>query len=177
MDWGLLNQPQTLQSQSTTYIDPNCTTAAHSIEPNNNANLDNYNSLVESLSVNPNSLENARLQFDYNISQIFTSNMTINEQKRETNANNPTTSNEKHNDSQPRSIQSDFESIPCIENKDCEYLKLVIGFKRTLVLPDVFFSYDMPVCYCVLCLAGSGTNPLEGWNWRRLFSKTLSIFI
>lgn len=161
MDWGF-------QSPTTTYIDPNCTTTANSIEPNNNANLENYNSLLESLSVNPNSMENARLQFDYNISQIFTSNMTVNEQKRETNANNPTTSNDKHNDSQPRSIQSDFESIPCIENKDCEYLKLVIGFKRTLVLPDVFFTYDIPVCYCVLCLTGSGKNSLEGENWRLL---------
>lgn len=55
--------------------------------------------------------------------------------------------------SQPSSLQCDQESIPSIENKDCEYLKLVMGFKRTLVLPDVFFSYELPICYCPLCVS------------------------
>lgn len=53
---------------------------------------------------------------------------------------------------QPNSLQCDQEII---ENKDCEYLKLVMGFKRTLVLPDVFFSYEMPVCYCPACVSSS----------------------
>lgn len=58
----------------------------------------------------------------------------------------------------PSSLQCDQESIPCIENKDCDYLKLVMGFKRTLVLPDVFFSYEMPVCYCPLCVSSSSSD-------------------
>lgn len=60
------------------------------------------------------------------------------------------------------SMLSDFESIPNIENKDCEYLKLVMAFKRTLVLPDVFFSYDVPVCYCTLCASNGDRNLLKG---------------
>lgn len=58
----------------------------------------------------------------------------------------------------PSSLQCDQESIPSIENKDCEYLKLVMGFKRTLVLPDVFFSYEIPVCYCPLCVSYSSSD-------------------
>lgn len=53
---------------------------------------------------------------------------------------------------------------------DCEYLKLVSGFKRTLVIPDAFFLNVMPLCYCSGCLAGSAngggasTNAtLKGW--------------
>lgn len=33
-------------------------------------------------------------------------------------------------------------------SKPCEYLKLVVGFKRTLMLPDVFFTPDAPQCFC-----------------------------
>lgn len=33
-------------------------------------------------------------------------------------------------------------------SKPCEYLKLVVGFKRTLMLPDVFFTSDAPQCFC-----------------------------
>lgn len=158
INWS--NRPQNFQLPSTTFVDPICIVPSHSNESNNNVSADNYNSLMGSLSVNPNSMENARLQFDYNISQIFTSNMTVNEQTKETNTSTAIT-NDKPNDTQPKSIQSESESIPCIENKDCEYLKLVIGFKRTLVLPDVFFSYDIPVCHCILC-TGIGRCSLEG---------------
>lgn len=59
---------------------------------------------------------------------------------------------------------SESESIPdSIENKDCEFLKLVIGFKRTLVLPDAFFSYDYPSCYCIDCTAGGKIYEVNGW--------------
>lgn len=122
------------------------------------ASADNHNSLVGSLLVNPNSMENARLQHDYNISQMFSSNVTINDPNRESSVVNEA---ERGADLQPRSITSEYESIPSLENKDCEYLKLVMAFKRTLVLPDVFFSYDMAVCYCAACLS-SGRNLLEG---------------
>lgn len=139
--------------------------ATNDNEPNQNAAADNQNSLVGSLSVNPNSMENARyqnsLQFDYNISQIFSPNMTINDPNRENNVQPPSIS-ERLTEPQPRSFTSEYESIPSIENKDCEYLKLVMAFKRTLVLPDVFFSYDMAVCYCTLCLSNNGRNSLEG---------------
>lgn len=54
--------------------------------------------------------------------------------------------------SQQSSLQCDQEIV---ENEDCEYLKMVMGFKRTLVLPDVFFSYEMPVCYCLPCASSS----------------------
>lgn len=178
-NWSLTNRPQNFKTQSSTatttttittttatatatstYSDPNQVVAANSNESNNNSNTDNYNSLVGSLSVNPNSTENARLQFDYNISQIFTSNMTV--QSKESTSTVAVSNAEKPNDSKSKNNQSDFESIPCIENKDCEYLKLVIDFKRTLVLPDVFFSYDIPVCYCISCLANSGRCALGG---------------
>lgn len=66
------------------------------------------------------------------------------------------------NETDSNAMLSDYDSIPNIENKDCEYLKLLIGFKRTLVLPDVFFSYDIPVCYCTLCGSNNGKNLLKG---------------
>lgn len=75
------------------------------------------------------------------------------------------TGQEIDSSSQLSSLQCDQDSIPSIENKDCEYLKLVMGFKRTLVLPDVFFSYEMPVCYCPLCLSSSSSihSCVKGW--------------
>lgn len=61
------------------------------------------------------------------------------------------------------SADTDFDSIVSIENKDCEYLKLVCGFKRTLVLPDAFFVYDSPICYCQKCVSGTRGCILKGW--------------
>lgn len=44
----------------------------------------------------------------------------------------------------------------------CDYLKLVIGFKRTLMLPDVFFTSDPPQCFCEHCIgAATVTTPLK----------------
>lgn len=131
---------------------------------------DNHNSLVGSLLMNPNSMENTRLQHDYNISQMFSSNVLINDP----NNRECTTvcDSERGAEVQPKSITSEYESIPSLENKDCEYLKLVMAFKRTLVLPDVFFSYDMAVCYCTACLS-SGRNLLEG----KIHIETIHIII
>lgn len=65
------------------------------------------------------------------------------------------------NDSTP--IDSlNLDSIPTVENKDCEYLKLVLGFKRTLVLPDVFFAYETPICYCASCVSCARSSILTG---------------
>lgn len=45
----------------------------------------------------------------------------------------------------------------------CDYLKLVMGFKRTLMLPEVFFTSDPPQCFCETCIGASGAavNPLK----------------
>lgn len=166
MNWCPSNRQQNFPL-STLNKDPNFNQnmATNDNEPNQNSGAENQNSLVGSLSVNPNSMENARyqnnLQFDYNISQIFSSNMTINDPNRENNVQ-PSSGTDRAIETQPRSFVSEYESIPSIENKDCEYLKLVMAFKRTLVLPDVFFSYDMAICYCSQCLSNGGRNLLEG---------------
>ncbi|XP_055383561.1 neuralized-like protein 4 isoform X2 [Condylostylus longicornis] len=55
---------------------------------------------------------------------------------------------------------SDFESIPSIEAKDCEYLKVVCGFKRTLVLPDAFFQLKPPICLCQNCYSVGANRSL-----------------
>lgn len=162
-NWCPSNQSTNRQQnsvQSTSYKDPNYNQVATTNENGliQSVSADNHNSLVGSLLVNPNSMENARLQHDYNISQMFSSNVTINDLNRESSIVNEV---ERGAELQPRSITTEYESIPSIENKDCEYLKLVMAFKRTLVLPDVFFSYDMAVCYCAACLS-SGRNLLEG---------------
>lgn len=49
---------------------------------------------------------------------------------------------------------------PAPSAKPCEYLKLVMGFKRTLMLPDVFFTSDAPQCFCG---CGAVNAPLKGW--------------
>lgn len=57
---------------------------------------------------------------------------------------------------------TDFDSIPSVEKKDCKYLKLVLGFKQTLVLPDVFFACDIPICYCSHCMSSTSSSILKG---------------
>lgn len=54
------------------------------------------------------------------------------------------------NESRPNSSQHIDENL-LLTAKDCDYMKLVVDFKRTLVLPDVFFSCEHPVCYCGSC--------------------------
>lgn len=47
-------------------------------------------------------------------------------------------------------------------NEDCEYLKLLIGFKRTLMLPDSYFMPNsLPTCFCESCCKPN--SPLKGW--------------
>lgn len=146
-----LNRPPPF-AQSTLYKDPNYNQITVI-----NDNESNQCSLIGD---NSNSLESTRTQ-QYNTNDAFSTAMTmsINDQNRD--RNNPHSSSTTM---ERVSITSEFESIPSIENKDCEYLKLVMTFKRTLVLPDVFFSYDMAICYCTLCLSNSGRNLLEGRN-------------
>lgn len=55
-----------------------------------------------------------------------------------------------------------FSSLPTISTKDCDYLKLVMGFQRTLVIPDAFFVSDTPICYCRKCVTSESTSVLTG---------------
>lgn len=55
-----------------------------------------------------------------------------------------------------------FSSLPAISTKDCDYLKLVMGFQRTLVIPDAFFVSDTPICYCRKCVTSESTSVLTG---------------
>ncbi|XP_050092092.1 neuralized-like protein 4 [Anopheles aquasalis] len=68
-----------------------------------------------------------------------------------------------------------------LENRDCDYLKLVIGFKRTLTLPEAFFTCDPCRCYCAGCYhlsalaAGSEryAGVLKGWVRFQLNQQTV----
>lgn len=93
-----------------------------------------------------------------NISRNVPTNITSNDYHRENIMTNDTAIDA---DTQSRCTTSEYKAVLNLENNDCEYLKLVMAFKRTLVLPDVFFSYDMAMCYCSSCSA-SGKNLLEG---------------
>uniref|UniRef100_A0A4Y0BHW5 NHR domain-containing protein n=1 Tax=Anopheles funestus TaxID=62324 RepID=A0A4Y0BHW5_ANOFN len=61
---------------------------------------------------------------------------------------------------------------PPVENRDCDYLKLVMSFKRTLMLPDAFFVDEPCACYCTTCqlpVAGAGSpNIVKNWVRFRL---------
>lgn len=166
VNWCPPNRQQPFASQSTSYKDPNYNQVVVMNDNESNQNSgDNQSSLISS---NPNLMENTR---QYNVCEAFSTTMTINDPNKESNSH-ATTASDRGSEAQPKSITSEYESIPSIENKDCEYLKLVMAFKRTLVLPDVFFSYDMAVCYCTLCLSYSGRNLLEG-IYRKIFKSEL----
>lgn len=167
VNWCPPNRPPHF-AQSTSYKDPNQVTVTNDNESNQTAVSasasscaaaavvgDNQNS---SMTSNHNSLENTR---HHSITEGLPTPMNITDENKEANSHISTVS-ERGSDAQPKSITSEYESIPSIENKDCEYLKLVMAFKRTLVLPDVFFSYDLAVCHCILCMSSGGRNLLEG---------------
>uniref|UniRef100_A0A182JQY2 NHR domain-containing protein n=1 Tax=Anopheles christyi TaxID=43041 RepID=A0A182JQY2_9DIPT len=64
-----------------------------------------------------------------------------------------------------------------VENRDCDYLKLVMSFKRTLMLPDAFFVDEPCACYCTGCQlpvsnAGAGSI-LKNWVRFRLNQQTV----
>lgn len=155
-----LNRPPPPFTQST-YKDPNYNqiTIVNDNE-SNQCSSDNHNSFGGD---HLNASQNSRTQYNNSTCDTFSTTLAMNDQNRDRNAHSSTTMEHGNSiDTQPRSMASDFESIPSIENKDCEYLKLVMTFKRTLVLPDVFFSYDLAICHCPLCLSNSGRNLLEG---------------
>lgn len=63
------------------------------------------------------------------------------------------------------SLMSLTPSITAVTTAPCDYLKLVMGFKRTLMLPEVFFTSDAPQCFCEICIgASAAVNPLKNWT-------------
>ncbi|XP_055706492.1 neuralized-like protein 4 isoform X2 [Phlebotomus papatasi] len=58
------------------------------------------------------------------------------------------------------------------DNRDCEYRKMVSEFKKTLVLPDAFFSYDYPTCYCADCAITPLAFVVRGWVRFKLNQET-----
>lgn len=63
------------------------------------------------------------------------------------------------------SLISNASSMAPVTSAPCDYLKLVMGFKRTLMLPEVFFTADAPQCFCETCIGGSASlNPLRNWT-------------
>ncbi|XP_058066807.1 neuralized-like protein 4 [Anopheles bellator] len=70
----------------------------------------------------------------------------------------------------PPSVMLDRPTV--LENRDCDYLKLVIGFKRALMLPEAFFACDPYRCYCPGCyptVVSGGSERYAGVrkNWVR----------
>ncbi|XP_029731807.1 neuralized-like protein 4 [Aedes albopictus] len=68
---------------------------------------------------------------------------------------------------------SSSSMLSVVENKDCDYLKLVMGFKRTLMLPEVFFAGDSFSCFCEGCAPALQNSMVKGWVRFKL-NQTLS---
>lgn len=90
-------------------------------------------------------------------------------QQRVRNLNNDQINNTTRNESihSQQQHQTNNEPITFLgfseSNRDCEYLKLLIGFKRTLMLPDIYFLANaLPTCFCENCCS-IGNIPLKGW--------------
>nr|XP_014096371.1 neuralized-like protein 4 [Bactrocera oleae] len=67
-----------------------------------------------------------------------------------------------------------LQSIPSIERKDCEYLKLVQQFRASLVLPQSFFQpLSDPICFCAHCNAFT-SEKLHGWVYFKLNQQTVN---
>jgi neuralized-like protein 4 len=57
--------------------------------------------------------------------------------------------------------QESLEQVT-LRNDDCDYLKLLIGFKRTLMIPDIYFlPNSLPNCFCESCCKPNSS--LKGW--------------
>lgn len=128
------------------------------IAPTANTTEPNSNAFVENNAAYLSDTQNNQIQSRCNHSQAVESG----DDEAKQVAYKPSEADTNYNDDEPQSSIVNFETIPSAGIKDCEYLKLVVGFKRTLVLPDVFFSYDTPVCYCLLCSASTGKIVLKG---------------
>lgn len=76
--------------------------------------------------------------------------------------------------SRANSISSAASVLSVAENKDCDYLKLVMGFKRTLMLPDVFFAGDSFGCFCEGCAPSLQCTMVSGWVRFKINQQTLN---
>ena len=116
------------------------------------------------------SIENLRLQSN-RINNDHINNTTRNEsiaqQQHLHNINNIAgcSNNINNNQSVDNSNENNESGSEETRNEDCEYLKLLLGFKRTLMLPDIYFLPNLsPLCYCEKCckpnapLKGSSSN-------------------
>ncbi|EAA00340.4 AGAP011965-PA, partial [Anopheles gambiae str. PEST] len=93
------------------------------------------------------------------------------------------TENEEDNDGQQRYRSATAPAAPpvpvhpVVENRDCDYLKLVMSFKRTLMLPDAFFVDEPCACYCAGCcqlpVGGNAGGTLRNWVRFRLNQQTV----
>lgn len=95
------------------------------------------------------SVENLRLSNRFNNDQInnTTRNESIAQQAQQL--------------QQMNNNQEALEEVS-IRNDDCDYLKLLIGFKRTLMIPDIYFQPNsLPSCFCESCCKPN--SPLKGW--------------
>lgn len=96
----------------------------------------------------------------------------IKEQNNRANLALPLQSRSDHNSSNDEQSSSNVSLLDTVLDMSlatsssgsmpCDYLKLVIGFKRTLMLPDVFFTSDPPQCFCEHCVGAiSVATPLK----------------
>lgn len=133
---------------------------SHNIRSQTNYNGSLSTHSITNMENNSNHFDaNQLAQLDHNTNPPFTN---APHSENNTMASSSTHANSKDTEAGAKCIASTFESMLTIENKDCEYMKLVMGFKRTLVLPDIFFSFDTPLCHCILCLSTKDRNTLEG---------------
>lgn len=61
---------------------------------------------------------------------------------------------------QPPSLPSTPLSTTIVPSKKCEYLKACMRLKKSLVLPDEFFSLDDVLCYCSACYKVEGDSAI-----------------
>lgn len=100
------------------------------------------------------SIENLRLQSNSRVNNDQINNATRNESIAAQQMNNNQMSN--------NNIEQLDEACGEVRNDDCDYLKLLIGFKRTLMLPDSYFiPNSLPTCFCESCCKPN--SPLKGW--------------
>lgn len=112
------------------------------------------------------SIENLRLQSN-RINNDYINNTTRNEslaqqqnQFNNNNGNNVAGCSSNQNDSDNSNENNENGNVES-RNEDCEYLKLLIGFKRTLMLPDIYFlPNSLPMCFCEMCCKPN--SPLKG---------------
>lgn len=90
------------------------------------------------------------LQQGFQVTNCFSNNMltTAAQQAISTHASMPST---------PLATSNHITPPP---SKKCEYLKACVRLKKSLVLPDEFFSLDEILCYCSSCFKIDGDSAI-----------------